>query len=80
MKEITVAKWDDYTILLVIRNNGTGYWRLDDGWVCDYPIMYDNGSFGFDNPEYFPAEVIERTKDIISKHGTKILEKISTWN
>lgn len=81
MKEITVAKWSNYSLRRVTRDNGTGYWCLDDGWQCDYPIMYDDGNFGFDNPEYFPSEVIDFTQYLIRTHGAAILDKITNnWS
>jgi hypothetical protein len=71
MIEQMIAYMGDYTITRVTRDNGTGYWKLDDGWVCDYPILYDSGKFGFDNPEWFPAGIIEWTKNVILDYTNK---------
>jgi hypothetical protein len=70
MREIILAQWEDYTVKRVTRSNGTGYYQLDDGWVCDYPIVYDSGSVAFDNPEYFDPAVISKTITIVSAHKT----------
>lgn len=47
------------------------FYSLDDEWRSDYPILYDSGSVGYDNPEYFPKRIIRWCNAVIKNHGNR---------
>jgi hypothetical protein len=69
-RSVGIARNDEYTLSYVKRESGGhAFYHLTDGWVADYPLHYPHsGNVVFDNPEYFPNEIISWAQDEVRKH------------
>lgn len=64
------GKWSIHEVLVATYDkNGNRQWiprlvieEIKDTGYIDYPIMYDNKTFAFDNPEKIPEYVKEQYK------------------
>lgn len=78
-EQVVFALPSGEALVTVDRQTGDGDPRMlvavtADGFRTDYPIQYDNGNLGWDNPEWFSDEFKDKVKQHLSKPAAPVRE------